>query len=516
MLRFDNKTPYIKQTKMDTNKLKIIAEKLNQVEKIWLNGYLTGSIENSNSILKSGINADKVEIEDSNPILKSVTNKTKVKVFYGTETGNSKQIALQIVKSLNASAFSARMEDLEIYKPQKLAKEERAIFIISTHGEGEFPEPTKEFYEYLKTKKLVLEQLNYAVIALGDSAYPLFCHAGKELDKQLLALGANNLIQRADLDLDYADHIHTWLENFIVKVTGSNSIVPVIDTPKTVNIHKLYQGEIIKNIVLNDIGSEFEVRHIEIMPDEEVAFQPGDSISITFKSDDEYIRNYDKNYTNLAPRLYSIASSKEYHDGEIHLTVKLVQYKDEEGNLQKGLCSSFLANLEEGKKIEFSIKPNHNFRLPDSAEEKDIILIGPGTGIAPFRSFLAERSANSTSGKNWLFFGNQRFQTDFLYQTEIQDFVKEGLLDKVSLAFSRDQEQKVYVQHKMEEEAEELFNWLQSGAKIYVCGDKNKMAKDVEATLLKIITTQGKISPEKSKEYLYEFKQNGQYLKDVY
>ena len=309
MLRFDNKTPYIKQTKMDTNKLKIIAEKLNQVEKIWLNGYLTGSIENSNSILKSGINADKVEIEDSNPILKSVTNKTKVKVFYGTETGNSKQIALQIVKSLNASAFSARMEDLEIYKPQKLAKEERAIFIISTHGEGEFPEPTKEFYEYLKTKKLVLEQLNYAVIALGDSAYPLFCHAGKELDKQLLALGANNLIQRADLDLDYADHIHTWLENFIAKVTGSNSTIPVIDTPKTVNIHKLYQGEIIKNIVLNDIGSEFEVRHIEIMPDEEVAFQPGgDSISITFKSDDEYIRNYDKNYTNLASKiiLYSI------------------------------------------------------------------------------------------------------------------------------------------------------------------------------------------------------------------
>ena len=154
--------------------------------------------------------------------------------------------------------------------------------------------------------------------------------------------------------------------------------------------------------------------------------------------------------------------------------------------------------------------------MPDSAEEKDIILIGPGTGIAPFRSFLAERSANSTSGKNWLFFGNQRFQTDFLYQTEIQDFVKEGLLDKVSLAFSRDQEQKIYVQHKMEEEAEELFNWLQSGAKIYVCGDKNKMAKDVEATLLKIITKQGKISPEKSKEYLYELKQNGQYLKDVY
>ena len=103
-----------------------------------------------------------------------------------------------------------------------------------------------------------------------------------------------------------------------------------------------------------------------------------------------------------------------------------------------------------------------------------------------------------------------------MYQTEIQDFVKEGLLDKVSLAFSRDQEQKIYVQHKMEEEAEELFNWLQSGAKIYVCGDKNKMAKDVEATLLKIITKQGKISPEKSKEYLYELKQNGQYLKDVY
>ena len=145
MLRFDNKTPYIKQTKMDINKLKIIVEKLNQVEKIWLNGYLTGSIEteNFNPILESALNAGEVEIKNSNPILKSGSNKTKVKVFYGTETGNSKQIALQIVKSLNALAFSARMEDLEIYKPQKLAKEERAIFIISTHGEGEFPEPVK-------------------------------------------------------------------------------------------------------------------------------------------------------------------------------------------------------------------------------------------------------------------------------------------------------------------------------------------------------------------------------------
>jgi sulfite reductase (NADPH) flavoprotein alpha-component len=214
-----------------------------------------------------------------------------------------------------------------------------------------------------------------------------------------------------------------------------------------------------------------------------------------------------------APRLYSISSSPEAHSGEIHLTVARDSFSVN-GEWKYGLCSDGLSQLIPGQTVEFYIHHNSQFRLP--APEKDIIMIGPGTGIAPFRSFLAERDSTGASGKNWLFFGDQHFTTDFLYQTEIQDWSRTGVLTRINTAFSRDQAEKVYVQHRMRQQAAGLFQWLESGAHLYLCGAKDPMSADVENTLLDIIRTEGNHSSARAESYLDDLKATGRYAKDVY
>jgi sulfite reductase (NADPH) flavoprotein alpha-component len=215
----------------------------------------------------------------------------------------------------------------------------------------------------------------------------------------------------------------------------------------------------------------------------------------------------------IAPRLYSISSSPEAHPGEIHLTVARDNFSVN-GEVKFGLCSDGLCQLKPGDIFEFYLHRNSQFRLP--ADESDVIMIGPGTGIAPFRSFLAERDSKGAAGKNWLFFGDQHFTTDFLYQTELQDWVKTGVLTHINTAFSRDQKEKVYVQHKMQKQAKELYQWLQAGAHVYICGAKEPMSVDVENTLLSIIREEGGKSPAQAELYLDELKESGRFLKDVY
>ncbi|MFC6997374.1 diflavin oxidoreductase [Rufibacter roseus] len=215
----------------------------------------------------------------------------------------------------------------------------------------------------------------------------------------------------------------------------------------------------------------------------------------------------------IAPRLYSISSSLEAHSGEIHVTVARDEFRINE-ELLCGHCSDYLSELPEGTAVEFYIHKNSQFKLP--AADKDVIMIGPGTGVAPFRSFLAERDAVGADGRNWLFFGDQHFVTDFLYQTEIQSWFETGVLTKFNAAFSRDQKEKVYVQHKMLENAKDFYEWLNSGAYVYVCGAKEPMSVDVENTLLQIIGLGAGSSPEEAAVYLEQLKEEGRYLKDVY
>ena len=215
----------------------------------------------------------------------------------------------------------------------------------------------------------------------------------------------------------------------------------------------------------------------------------------------------------IAPRLYTIASSPQAHGDEIHMTVVKDQFYVQD-HLRYGLCSEFLGDIEVDSELRFFIQKNKRFRLP--AGDKDIIMIGPGTGIAAFRSFLAERDATNAPGKNWLFFGDQHFATDFLYQTEIQNWVDTGVLTKVCTAFSRDQAEKIYVQHKMLEHGAEFFEWLQSGCYVYVCGTKHPMSVDVEQALLQIIEKFGNKTNEEAHQYLDAMKDAGRYEKDVY
>ncbi|EMP5261743.1 NADPH-dependent assimilatory sulfite reductase flavoprotein subunit [Klebsiella variicola] len=217
----------------------------------------------------------------------------------------------------------------------------------------------------------------------------------------------------------------------------------------------------------------------------------------------------------LTPRLYSIASSQAEVESEVHVTVGVVRYEIE-GRARAGGASSFLADrVEEDGEVRVFIEHNDNFRLPANPETP-VIMIGPGTGIAPFRAFMQQRAADGVQGKNWLFFGNPHFTEDFLYQVEWQSYVKEGLLTRIDLAWSRDQQQKVYVQDKLREQGAELWRWINDGAHIYVCGDANRMAKDVEHTLLEVIAEYGAMDAEAADEFLSELRVERRYQRDVY
>ncbi|EAR1626954.1 NADPH-dependent assimilatory sulfite reductase flavoprotein subunit [Salmonella enterica] len=217
----------------------------------------------------------------------------------------------------------------------------------------------------------------------------------------------------------------------------------------------------------------------------------------------------------LMPRLYSIASSQAEVENEVHLTVGVVRY-DIEGRARAGGASSFLADrVDDEGEVRVFIEHNDNFRLPTNPETP-IIMIGSGTGIAPFRAFIQQRAADEASGKNWLFFGNPHFTEDFLYQVEWQRYVKEGLLSRIDLAWSRDQKEKIYVQDKLRERGAELWRWINDGAHIYVCGDANRMAKDVEQALLEVIVEFGGMDLESADEYLSELRVARRYQRDVY
>ncbi|HFV5815554.1 TPA: sulfite reductase flavoprotein subunit alpha [Escherichia coli] len=323
-------------------------------------------------------------------------------------------------------------------------------------------------------------------------------------------------------------------------------------------------------------NSEKDVRHIEIdLGDSGLRYQPGDALGVWYQNDPALVKelvellwlkgdepvtvegktlplnealqwhfeltvntaNIVENYATLTrsetllplvgdkaklqhyaattPRLYSIASSQAEVENEVHVTVGVVRY-DVEGRACAGGASSFLADrVEEEGEVRVFIEHNDNFRLPANPETP-VIMIGPGTGIAPFRAFMQQRAVDEAPGKNWLFFGNPHFTEDFLYQVEWQRYVKEGVLTRIDLAWSRDQKEKVYVQDKLREQGAELWRWINDGAHIYVCGDANRMAKDVEQALLEVIAEFGGMDTEAADEFLRELRVERRYQRDVY
>lgn len=216
----------------------------------------------------------------------------------------------------------------------------------------------------------------------------------------------------------------------------------------------------------------------------------------------------------LQPRLYSIASSQKAHPSEVHLTVAAVRFESH-GRKREGVCSTFLADRTGDGHVPVFVHTAKHFRVPEDPTTH-VIMVGPGTGIAPFMAFLQERKASGSSGKNWLFFGDQKASTDFLYREELESWQGEGVLHRLDTAFSRDQSDKIYVQHRMLEAAQELYAWLEQGAFFYVCGDASRMAKDVDAALHQVVEKAGGKSTEEAAAYVEELKKSKRYRKDVY
>lgn len=547
------------------NLLEQLVQNATNEELIYAKGYLAGYLAGN-----FGIKTNVPAIQNNVPAVA-----VKPLIVYGTETGNAKKVASQIQATFKQHKIQAKSVDVAQFDLAKLQKETLVLFVVSTQGEGEFPQNAVGFYESLKAFEGNLDKISFAVFGLGDSSYPLFCNAGVLLDEVLADKGAKRLLPLVKADVDYAGLISTW-ESDLQNTFSASSTTVSSEVKKTVTntLHKQnFTGKISHKIVLNDRGSNKETYHIEITPNEEVIYEPGDALGLIPKNNENELTTIaahfgqtdfselkDKNVRGLskksleslekvfgieikeekadlvdviqkyqpkkgafdevvavlhpiAPRLYSISSASEAHDGQVHLTVNLNEFKVDDA-IKTGLTSQFLADYPLGTDYDFYIHKNNNFRLP--SEETDIILIGPGTGIAPFRSFLAQRDTAGAEGKNWLFFGEQHFALDFYYQTEIQEWLSTGVLTKLSTAFSRDQERKIYVQDRIKENATEFNAWLENGASIYICGQKDPMSKDVENTIVEVIAQQRNISTAQAKEVLEALENQGKYQKDVY
>jgi sulfite reductase (NADPH) flavoprotein alpha-component len=297
----------------------------------------------------------------------------------------------------------------------------------------------------------------------------------------------------------------------IIAITGIDANAEVVTSKATASVTELLTNNLNICYLLTSAVKKYAAIIQQEIPDTRMDLV--DLLRIyPVKSAEQFIEII-KILSPIAPRLYSIASAPAVQENEVHIIVARNRFlaQDEQ---KFGLCSDFLGDQPANMAISFYVHKNRAFRLP--APEKDIIMIGPGTGIAPMRSFLIERDATGATGRNWLFFGEQHFITDFLYQTEIQNYTETGVLNKLDLAFSRDQQEKIYVQHRMLEKAAELYQWINGGAFIYISGTKDPMGKDVENVLLQIIAEQGNKSAEEAKKYLEQLNDEGRYEKDVY
>ena len=563
-------------------------------QEAWISGFIAG-MKQSASLSNNSL------IQEYNK------NLINLDILFGTQTGNSEAIAEDMSKIANEAGFRAKVNSLDNITMDILGNMENVAIITSTYGEGEMPDNAQLFWDALSANTAPnLSNIKYSVLALGDTGYEEFCHAGKLIDTRFEQLGATRIQERVDCDVDYEELSEKWTSSLIAKWKPEVEVIKEKSNDqsnlKEYNRKNPYSAKLLSNRMLSGINSNKEIMHYEIdLGDSGLKYEVGDSLSIfpTNKEDlvkkiidrlgvefdfvpvgyendiktlltekfeiltptkrlIEYIakntsdkklksiidHNNNKelenykwgmdvlDFMNINPnfkiditdflgllkslqhRTYSISSSINKVKNEVHLTVSSVRWKRDTRNYN-GVCSTFLADdCTPGDNIKVFFTPNKSFRLPD--ENKDIIMIGPGTGIAPFRAFLQEREYRNSSGKNWLFFGDQTKNDDFIYKNELQDFISSGVLNKLDLAFSRDQKNKIYVQNVMYENKNEFYNWLESGAYLYICGDANRMAKDVEDMIIKIIMECSNISFDAAFEYLNNLKREKRYLRDVY
>ncbi|EKO3812235.1 assimilatory sulfite reductase (NADPH) flavoprotein subunit [Vibrio harveyi] len=589
------------------NSLQQTVSELSSQQLAWVSGYFWGLAQNQPSAAAATPIAQAAASVAAKPA-------GKLSIIFASQTGNAKGVAEALEQEAKAEGIAVELFDASDYKGKNLAKETHVIIVASTNGEGEAPDNAIELHEFLQSKKAPkLPNLQYAVIALGDSSYEFFCQTGKDFDTYLSKLGATAFIDRIDCDVDYEAPAAEWRKQALEQVKealSSGNEAEVVQLPvgqaapghSAYNKQNPYTATLLTSQKITGRDSGKDVRHVEIDLEESgLTYQPGDALGVWFDNsselanailakaglsgvesvevdgeslsihsalvskyeitasnpqfvtkfaelsgskklqklvkDKDKLREYAANtqvvdvlaekktklsaeelvglLRRLTPRLYSIASSQTEVDEEVHLTVGLVEY-DKGDEKRHGGASSFLAQrLEEGGEVKVFVEHNNNFKLPQD-DNTPIIMVGPGTGIAPFRSFIQERDNRDAEGKNWLFFGDRTFTQDFLYQVEWQKYLKSGLLTRLDVAFSRDQAEKVYVQHRILENAEQVWQWIQDGAYIYVCGDATRMAKDVHDSLVFVAEQQGKLSREEAEAFINDLRKAKRYQRDVY
>tara|TARA_B100001057_G_C22870071_1_gene958396 strand:+ start:5402 stop:7192 length:1791 start_codon:yes stop_codon:yes gene_type:complete len=560
-------------------------------QKQWISGFLAGIKENLN-----------------NKNFSKETEKIKINFLYGTQTGNSESLARNAADLASKNNFDSNLLSLDDVSMDQLKEMEKAVFVISTYGEGEMPDGAQLFWESLSSEIAPkLNNLSFGVISLGDTSYEMFCNAGKLLDFRLEQLGAKRVSKRIDCDVDYEIPSNEWLKSTLpsfgglkeLNVTEKNTKDELFSWSKK----NPYFAEISANLLLSGNKSNKEIRHYEIeLAESGIRYEVGDTLNVFptnsrklvgeileklklnnnfkpsgFQNTIHYLLmnkyeilspskdlvnyilgnskinkmqrllesgnskefdsflwgkdvldllNLDDNASippeeflsllkPLQPRAYSISSSQKMYKDQVHLTVSTVKWEYSQ-RVHEGVCSNFLSNSEETiDNAGIFLSQNQSFRLPED-NSIPIIMIGPGTGVAPFRAFLQDRRLRGGNGKNWLFFGDQTRNNDFIYEKEINDFKKDGILTNLDLAFSRDQKEKIYVQHRMLESSKELFDWIENGAYVYVCGDANYMARDVDKALYNLIQKSGNLNDDKTNEYMNDLKREKRYLRDIY
>lgn len=577
---------------------------LNAGQKQWLDGFMTG-LEHACSILQ--------ETRQENGDLKPLY------ILYGSQTGNAEALAYRCGELAQQYAMAAKVCDMSSITAEDLPKMERLLLITSTYGEGEMPDNAQVLWtEIAADGAPKLDNIYYAVLALGDSGYDDFCEAGKLWDARLAALGGQRISARTDCDTDYETPAEQWFATVLPVISGKGTqtkqsgVLPAASPAKAsaartspYNRNNPFAARLKHKRLLSGAASGKQIFHYEIdltdsgehydagdvlhvfpvnrpalvaelltllqaEADTQVSWQGKtyplgellrDKTEIRVPSRDflaafvpatgdaslqtlftqrersgweafiygkdmvDLLRAYPQvtftpqTFTDtlkpLSARAYSISSSIHKHPGEVHITVGAVRYQLAD-RTHHGTASTWLADmLAEGDELRGYFMPNKNFSIPEHGDTA-MIMVGPGTGIAPFRAFLQEREALGACGDNWLFFGDRTRQDDFIYETELQLMQESGLLTRLDLAFSREQAEKIYVQDKMREHGAALFQWLERGAHFYVCGDASRMAKDVDKALHEIVAAHGNMDSEGAEQYINALKKAKRYVRDVY
>ncbi|GAA4757029.1 assimilatory sulfite reductase (NADPH) flavoprotein subunit [Sphingomonas daechungensis] len=580
-----------------------LAQSLTPSQARWISGYFAGL---DAGLLRSGDG----EIE---PLV--VPQGRTLTILYGTETGNSRDLAKALAASATERGLTPKVSDLSDYKVRQLKDEQDVLFIVSTYGEGDPPQPSVAFFEFLEGPRAPkLEGVRFSVLALGDSTYEKYCEAGKRIDSRFEELGASRLSPRVDCDIDFDEPAAAWSSSVVELLAADLAVAaaptigasPRISDPAPAKHDKRnpFNATVLENIQIVGRHSTKETRHVELdLGGSGLTYQPGDSLGFAATNDPRVVEEllettglspgtsvtvkneplpladalagkfeitigsprFIEQWANLTgakeledltgpeaaaarvkflyehhivdiirrfpvagveadsllaglrplqPRLYSLASSQALVGNEAHLTVARVRY-ELHGTARGGVATTQIADrLEMGSTIPVYVQENPHFRLP--ADDVPIIMVGPGTGVAPFRAFLQEREARAAAGRSWLFFGERNFRSDFLYQVEWQEWLDEGVLSRLDVAFSRDASSKTYVQHRMREQSRNLFAWLEEGAHFYVCGDGKAMARDVHEALIGIVEHEGGRSREAAEDYIRNLAAEHRYQRDVY